>query len=247
MEGVFCVVSGLAVNPMDEAGTMLMKRTAVWLLVALSLSSVAVAQAGKYKAATGAASPSDVSGSLQGALSPDGITVTNPQGAPFAQVWLVKSVNAKPGTPAGEVAFPGLNTGALIGVIHLANEWSDFRGSVVKPGTYTLRYALHPEDGNHMGVSTYRDFLLLTPIAQDTFGTRDLLYDDLIRVSKLADASRPHPAILSIVPATGQSFPGIVTDDQNHVILEVKLQTSVAGQPKPLPIGLTLVGKSDAQ
>ena len=38
---------------------------------------------------------------------------------------------------------------------------SDIRGKVVKPGVYTLRYALQPQNGDHLGAAPNREFLLL--------------------------------------------------------------------------------------
>ena len=40
-------------------------------------------------------------------------------------------------------------------------------GAVIKPGVYTLRYGVQPDNGDHLGVSPHRQFLLISPAADD--------------------------------------------------------------------------------
>jgi hypothetical protein len=49
--------------------------------------------------------------------------------------------------------------------VHFLHAAADFRGQQVPVGFYTLRYALIPDDGNHLGVSPNPDFLLLIPLS----------------------------------------------------------------------------------
>jgi hypothetical protein len=215
------------------------------LAIGAVTAAIAAAQGGSYKVAVATAGPpADVASSVQ--LDPHALTVTNSQGTQLAQIWLLEGVPAKQASASGDIAFPGLSVGTLVAVVRFPSDWSDFRGTPIKAGTYTLRYGLHPEDGNHMGVSTYRDFLLLVPAAQDTSGARALSYDDLVKASKLA-TGKPHPAVMALAPVSGQSLPDVVTDDQGFVTVEAKLQTNVGGQKQSLPIGMTLVGKSDVR
>ena len=62
---------------------------------------------------------------------------------------------------------------------------SDYRGQAIPPGSYTLRYAMLPQDGNHMGVAPNPDFLLAIPAAIDSDPQQNYLF------RKLAAAKPP--------------------------------------------------------
>jgi len=51
-------------------------------------------------------------------------------------------------------------------------------------GVYTFRYSIQPVDGAHVGVAPQRDFVLLTPIADDADPNALPGYDALVQMSK---------------------------------------------------------------
>ena len=93
----------------------------------------------------------------------------NDQGATLCEVWLRKTLptSANPNT-SSDVLYGALPEGAFLGVLHFPNATTDFRSQTIKAGFYTLRYALIPQDGNHMGVNPYRDAFVLAPVSADT-------------------------------------------------------------------------------
>ena len=52
-------------------------------------------------------------------------------------------------------------------MIRLPERGADRRGQTIKPGVYTLRYGNYPQNGDHQGVEPQRDFLVLSPVAED--------------------------------------------------------------------------------
>ena len=64
--------------------------------------------------------------------------------------------------------YPKLAASAFVGIVRLPQGMSDYRGQSIPAGTYTLRYELLPQDGNHMGVAPNPDFLLASPVADDS-------------------------------------------------------------------------------
>ena len=66
------------------------------------------------------------------------------------------------GSVACEIWFrkdgPGLQPSALVGVLTFPKNTTDFRGQAIKAGSYTLRYAQMPSDGNHLGAAPTTDF-----------------------------------------------------------------------------------------
>jgi hypothetical protein len=213
--------------------------TVSFLLACLASFAALARGQGAYKTAAGGALNSpDVPKALVDALEPQGTRLVDDKGAPVSEVWLVKSVALAAGG-SSDAVYPGLAVGELVGVLHFPGQGSDFRGQPIKPGYYTLRYAKIPQDGNHMGVNPYPDFLLMSPVAADTGIGQTVKIEDLIKLSKQASGTA-HPAILSLVPVSqGAAFPSVVQDDQGHWALQVKAGGS-------LPMALILVGQVTA-
>jgi len=207
----------------------------------LCFSSAAAAQ--DYKAAAGSAPvPSEISAPVRALLGPASISVTGPAG-PLCEIWLRASIPAaaQPATALG-VTYGQLVDGSIVGAIHFDAPVKDFRSQTVQPGTYVLRYALQPVDGNHQGVSDYRDFLLLTPAAADT-ATANLADNDLYALSRKASGAG-HPSVWSLVPADGapSSLPGVAHDTSSDFWV---LYMKAAVGTSPTTLGLVIEGHAE--
>jgi hypothetical protein len=213
------------------------------LIVAVQLLAVAAAfgQSG-YKAVVVGAAPADVPASIQKVLDSQGVQVVSDQGAPLCEVWLRKSLspNSTPNT-SSEVLYGALAEGSLVGVVHFPNAGADFRGQALKPGYYTMRYVLIPQDGNHMGVNPSRDAFALGPVANDPDPDKALIFPDLVKLSTQASGT-PHPAFLVGAQAGGANFPSVVKDDQGRWNLQIKGH----GPSGDIPLAFTVVGKWEA-
>jgi hypothetical protein len=176
---------------------------------------------------------------VRGALDAKGARVIGGNGKPLCEIWFRKEI------PTVKAEVPNANfgqipEGTLMGVINFPAGASDFRGQAIKAGYYTLRYELILTDGNHLGVSSFRDFVLLCPVAEDKYPAA-LSFDDTVKLSRNASGG-PHPSPWSLVPATSNDgLPKIVKTDVEHIILEAKLTTKSG----PLAMGLVVVGKTE--
>jgi hypothetical protein len=216
----------------------------VGLFLGIFLVSTSLARSqGSYKLETAPLSASsEVPKPLQSALQPQGQRLVDAKGAPVSEIWFSKSVPAQAGgNSGGDVLYSGLSMGEFVGIMHFPKAGSDFRGQSIKPGYYIMRYALIPQDGNHMGVSPNRDFVLLTPVSADADPAKAVGFNDLVKLSKQASGTN-HPAVISLAAATAQNFPSVGQDDQGHWMLQVKLPTS-SGE---LPFALILVGQAQS-
>ena len=85
------------------------------------------------------------------------------------EIWLRKATptSEKPSGPKGAIQFPFLADGELLGILEFAEEGHDYRDQSIAKGVYTMRYGLQPVNGDHLGVSTYRDYVLLLPASKD--------------------------------------------------------------------------------
>jgi hypothetical protein len=137
--------------------------------------------------------------------------------------------------------LPGLKPGGFVGLVTFPAARGDFRGQTVKAGTYTLRYAKIPSDGNHLGASPTADFLLLVRAADDPDPAADLAWEKLTELSKNA-ALTNHPSPLNLADAASQKdFPAVATNGMGHEVLFVKLKTAAGEQP----LGIVLKGRTE--
>jgi hypothetical protein len=218
----------------------------LFLAVALFTSLSAFAQ-GNYKVETiSGPPPSDVPKALQDVLQPQGERFLDDQGKPLAEIWLAKTLagQANPSSSM-DIIYGSVQPGAFVGVLHYPDGGSDFRGQNIKSGFYTLRYDLIPQDGNHMGVSQYRDFLLLVPVDLDPDPAKPMGFKEVVKLSRQASGTS-HPGVLSMDttdPVSGQ-LPAVFQDDMGDWALAAKTQVQPAGgAATDLTIAFVLVGK----
>jgi hypothetical protein len=203
------------------------------LLLFIILTSCITALADGNKVETiGAYTDQTASESVRKSLDARGYRVTLSDGGAHCEIWL------RAGLPAGKTDTPGavynnLGESTLVGVITFLKQASDFRGQTIKPGSYTLRYALHPTDGNHMGISPVRDFLVLIPVAIDQNVDGQYKFEELMKMSTKASGTN-HPLVLSLVAPEGKPAPAAVKDnDHGHVVFSASLKTA-SGTEVPL-------------
>jgi hypothetical protein len=181
-----------------------------------------------------------VAEAVRGALEPKGVRVINDNGKAVCEVWFGKEIPAAKNDVPG-ASFGQIPEGAFIGVINFPSNTSDFRGQGIKAGFYTMRYGLILQDGNHLGVSTARDFFLLCPAGEDKDPSPQLKTEDLLKLSRSASGTT-HPAVWFVGQATSdKDLPKVVKNEQEHVILETKISTKSG----PLAIGMVVIGKTE--
>ncbi len=165
--------------------------------------------------------------------------VTLSEGA-CCELWLRKSVPDEKKRASGALA-PGLALSTAVGVIRFVAAATDFRGQAIKPGFYTLRYALMPSDGAHMGASEYPDYLLVAPAAEDPDPDAVFKFAGLMDLSRKATGTR-HPGVFSLTRPSGTSFPAVTTNDQGHVVVQFKARLRSGGDA---PMALVVKGHAE--
>lgn len=170
------------------------------LLVLLALAAVPV--------------PSGLPPALRAELVAEGVS------AGSLEVWLRRE------PPLGEpreglgIAFGRLAPGALAGAVRLTSDWTDYKGQKIAAGLYTLRYAIEPVDGSHMGVSAYRDFFLLVPAADDPGPSGVPAPPDLYALSTKASRTN-HPAALALFPVERVEKAALVKNEAGQPTLAI--------------------------
>jgi len=188
--------------------------------------------------------PAELAAPVREALGSAGVRVVGLDG-PLCEIWLRGTVPAKADAPQKMgVAHPQFEEGTLFGALRILREARDFRKQLVKPGVYTMRYALHPVDGNHMGVSPIRDFLLLLPTSEDA-EVENKSKVDTVNLSKKA-IGQNHPSVWSLTASEAErpDLPTLVhQEEENLWVLYFRIQVqSAGGAPTQLLLGLVVVG-----
>lgn len=147
-----------------------------------------------------------------------------------ADFWFAKQLLASEKTVPGAL-YPDLEPGAFIAIVTLHRDLSDYRGQTIRPGTYSLRYELLPQDGNHLGVAPNPDFLLAIPVAEETNPIQPLVLKKVEEMSSKVTGS--HPAVIALDSA---GEPGTLTKTDQGVVFSVAVPTA-AGSEK---IGICL-------
>jgi hypothetical protein len=197
------------------------------------------------------APPSTVSPDISKVLNTEGYRVLDGEGKPFAEIWLRKDVpaTARPAGAKGVVQFPFLAESELLGVVQLVAEGHDYKDQAIAKGVYTMRYGLQPVNGDHLGVSPFRDYSLLLPASKDR-SVASLARKQLETQSSESAASS-HPAVFFMldVPSSSTKTPSMIHDEEKNTWrVVVPLQLAVRGESKPLRhlVSIVVVGVSEA-
>src|SRR5688572_2350865 len=125
-----------------------MNRRRFFVSILFSLASLAATAAGKGET-TGACTSTEVADAMRATLQPQGLRVVGDSGV-LCEVWMRKTIPQKSG--ASDASYGSVANGTFVGVVTYTGKGGDYRGQVIKPGTYTLRLQTIPSDGNHLGV-----------------------------------------------------------------------------------------------
>lgn len=197
------------------------------LLFAVAAGSLWLASAASFQTESAGAPPSDdIPEAVAALLGEDGVRVTDGSGNTVVEVWGRTAAFDGEGTAGFGVRYDFIPEGALIGIARFP-EGSDFREQDIPAGVYTLRFGLHPEDGNHMGVAPSRDFVLVSPAAKDTDATKNYSFDELVNLSY--ETGNSHPTILRVELPDSDEIPNLWENDYEHWILDFPVVDDAMG------------------
>jgi hypothetical protein len=181
--------------------------------------------------------PEEIAAPLRSLLNDRGVRVT--AGEATIDFWWVRALPAK---NSGSFSWSGVADGAFVGAARVTGKHEDIRGRPIREGVYTLRFGMQPQNGDHLGTSPYREFLLIIQAGRDT-DPHPTGQETTVELSTLTIKSS-HPAIWSLAPpvADGQLL-SIITNDSGHqaVIFEVGLANG--GKAR---FGLIVIGTIEA-
>lgn len=185
--------------------------------------------AGDFQAAAGGPPPPEgLAEALSSMLQSEGVVATGPDGKVAAEFWMRSSAFEGEASGGFGVRFDTIPEGALLGVVRFPETGSDFREQYIKPGVYTMRFGLHPENGDHMGVAASRDFAVLITVEADKEPAKNYEFEPLTELS-MDSSGNPHPTIMRLELPDGDESAHIWQDDMEHWILDLKTAEDVIG------------------
>ena len=124
--------------------------------------------------------------------------------------------------------------------------WTDYRKQKIKPGVYTLRLAVQPMDGDHMGTAPYNEFVLLCPAAADT--TPDLLEVEKMHEFSAKSVGRKHPGMMLLFPNKAPAeAPKVEAKPKEHFVLSYRVPAKAGGANAFLGFSLVVIGVTMAE
>ena len=151
---------------------------------------------------------------------------------PVYEFWFCNEIplQSKPET-VGK-GLDAVKQATLLGAVAVPKAKRDYRDDEVAANVYTLRFALQPQDGNHLGTAEFLYFAVLVPSKLDTKPDGITEYKRLVKTSA-RETTSDHPVILSLRPASSDAgdFPSLQQPVPDHRSVRVKVPAK-AGETK---------------
>jgi hypothetical protein len=225
--------------------SMIQSRFLAAVIWAAAASCSARGMAAEYKAVRLEKEPpkEELAPAIAESLQPTGIAFMRGENRTVCELWLCKKWDVQPDfKPTLQLLYP-FREGELVGVIRYPRKANDFRDQEIASGLYTLRYALQPVDGNHVGTSPTRDFFLLLPAEVDKT-TEPIDAEDVIAHSTEASQTS-HPALLALqaVQEDVSELPAVRHDEpRDWWILQLAGNSGADGKSGDVRVDIVVVG-----
>ena len=167
--------------------------------------------------------PKEIDASIREALQSKAIQLLEGE-KPAFEFWFRSEMPLQAKPAAVDKGLEALKQAALLGVVSVAKATRDYRDDTVPSGVYTMRFALQPQDGNHLGTAEFLYFAVLTPVKVDSKLDGITDYKALVKASS-KETSTDHPMVMSLRPATSEEgdVPKLSEPAPEHKSVRVKL------------------------
>jgi hypothetical protein len=217
------------------------------LILALAFAGTASLSAAEWSVKMAEkAPPQSLDASIREVLEPKAFQLFK-GGQPVYEFWFRKEIPLKAKPESVSAGLKALAETTLVGAAVIHKNLRDYRDDELVQGAYTVRFALQPQDGDHLGTADYPYFLVLVPVPLDK--TIDYLstYRKLVKTSG-KNTSTGHPAILSLRPVSSEegAYPRLTEPAPDHRALRLKLPAKPGGESAPVSLVFDLVFEGTA-
>lgn len=185
--------------------------------------------------------PKEIDDSIRKTLQGSALQISD--GAkPMFEIWFCKEISLASKPESSAKAMDAIKQSTMLGVISVSADTRDYKDNDLLAGLYTMRFALQPQDGNHLGTAEFLYFAVLVP------AKKDLKFDGITDYKGLVKASREgtatdHPIILSLRPPSSSdaSLPKLFEPAPEHKSVGVKIPARIAGTSETSSVTFELV------
>lgn len=210
------------------------------------LASVASSVEHRVEVLDGGPKKAELAKEMREQFAERGFKVIRGSSRTVCEIWPCKTWEIQPDfEPSASRLYP-FESGQLIGLLHFQRRGKDFRDQTIESGWYTLRFGLQPTDGNHVGTSPTRDFLLLLPADEDK--SPDPVGVTRLTLASAESAGSAHPAMLCLQPPSKKASkePSMRhNEERDWWVLQFSGKASEKGKTKEFPVDLIVVGHAD--
>ncbi len=196
------------------------------LLAVVVAASLAPLSAASFETETGPAPDAAIPEGTKALIAAQAVTVKSGDTV-VAHFWMRTAAFAGDPVAGFGVRYDTIPEGAFLGVVSFPEKGSDFREQSIPAGVYTLRFGLHPENGDHMGVAPSRDFAVLSPVDKDLEVEKNYDFDAVVELT--AEVGNPHPTVARLELPEGDEAPHLWENDYEHWVLDLKVAEEVVG------------------
>src|SRR6059036_2370976 len=163
---------------------------------------------------------------------------------PVYEFWFSAEVPLQSKPSSAGKALDAVKQATLLGAVAVSRDQRDYRDDELAAGVYTMRFALQPQDGNHLGTAEFNYFAVLVPAKLDTKPDGITDYKPLVKASS-KETTTDHPVILSLRPAGSAEgdLPKLNDPAPEHKSVRVKVPAKAGGQTTSLIFELVYEGK----
>jgi len=183
--------------------------------------------------------PNTVGESIRGVLQNKAIQLVSGD-KPAIEAWLRQEVPLK-SKPSGD-ALLSIPETTVMGVLAIQEKgMQDYKGNDIPAGTYTARFGLQPQDGDHLGTADFNSFLVLIPADSDKELNGIDKFKPMVKASGKVTSSG-HPVVISLRPASGGGdAPALTEPAPEHKAIRLKLPGKVTGGSDKADVSFDLV------
>lgn len=187
--------------------------------------------------------PAAVAEPVRKLLAADALVVQKDKDQVVMRVWFRTEIPtaATDDQVKNGLTYREIPEGAVVGAIEFPQAFTDFRRQQIPAGTYTLRFAVQPDIGDHTGTAPHPEFCLMCPADKDKTADR-VEKKDLIALSSEVNEGR-HPAVLLLFPNFAKDEGPKVADKGDGVwVVNVRRPVATGTTKATLGFGVTVAG-----
>jgi hypothetical protein len=162
------------------------------------------------------------------------------------EFWFVKNLPLASAPASDAKALASVAQVTLLGAAVVHGDKRDYRDDDLPASAYTMRFAMRPNDGNHLGTTEFRYFALLTPCDRDTTLEGFPKVKALIKASS-KDTPTEHPMSLSLRPPSSKDGEALAVYEpkEEHKAVRIELPATVEGEETTLTFEMVYEGHGE--